>query len=462
MEILYARGFLLTKEMPTAVPAHWDHVGIGNYNFYYDPISPIARREGIIFFGHAVDLVDGNSDISSIAKNIKSASSEIRQDIFDRLAGRYVVVIQEGNHLTLQQDALALRGVYHTDTQYRFIAGSHLHLVAQQVGAPPNVFSGAYLKEQSSQAYPGRETQNLGIVRMLPNTEVDSISRRATRIFPRVPLVRTTADEAANFVIEAVDTQLSALPKEIPILASLSAGFDSRVSMALLKNVLDRVQFFTYELGYLPRNNGNRHDRSTALQLAEMFELNHTMLDISAPSEDAQFNSKMMRNTMFSHSRSVAKAYLDHLPHDGVHIRSNAFEIARCYYQQMGVELNNVPATTMRYLVTNGKSTDQATLDAFETYRTMTGFEQSLDLGYDGFDLFYWEHRMGSWMAPILHESDIAHETHILINSRNILAKLLGVPFEDRFTGKAFRKIISERWPQIGKVPINGEIMELN
>jgi hypothetical protein len=284
------------------------------------------------------------------------------------------------------------------------------------------------------------------------------LSRRTERIFPRVRIDACTVDEAADAVIEAANSQLGS--SNTPLICSLSAGFDSRVTVALLRSALDRTKFFTYEVMDRPRNDGNRHDRDGALAIANTFGLDHDLLFVAAP-KDPAFQTVMQKNSPFAHARSVAKAYYDYLPHDALHLRSNLFEIGRGYYRNMGIHPKAVSAHTMRYIIANGKSFDAPTLDAFEEYIHMTNFNAAMELGYDGLDLFYWEHRMGSWMTPILHESDIAHDTHVLINSRTVLKKLLGVPLEDRMTGAAFRRVIAKSWPELAEIPVNGKMLEL-
>jgi hypothetical protein len=457
--LAYARGFLLTDREPVNVPGHWTQTRIGNWDFHYDPATPIAINGDTLMFGHAVDLAAATSDLNTITAKIEGSSGEILQQYLDQLAGRYLVLRWDGNQILIQQDATGLRAVYYTEAMYRFVAGSHQFLVSSQVDAPKGYFGGGFLRENHMQTHPGRKTQNVGIVRQLPNTELSNLTRRTERIFPRVALEHCTVDEAAHAIIEASNIQLDAI--KTPLMSSLSAGLDSRVTLALLRNGLDRTKFFTYQVMNRPRNAGNRHDADGAIDLASRFGLDHEMLFVASP-KDTDFDAMMNKNTTFSHARSVAKAYYDHLPNEALHVRSNLFEIGRCYYRNMGIHPKKVSAHSMRYILANGKSFDLPTFDAFEEYVHMTDFNAAMALGYDGLDLFYWEHRMGSWMTPILHESDIAHDTHVLINARSVLVKLLGVPLKDRMTGAAFRRVIALAWPELAEIPVNGKIISVS
>jgi hypothetical protein len=68
---------------------------------------------------------------------------------------------------------------------------------------------------------------------------------------------------------------------------------------------------------------------------------------------------------------------------------------------------------------------------------------------YDMFELFYWEHRMGSWQSLQIMDLDVAQDTFILYNNRHILRKMLSVPLEDRLWNRIHLEIIRSRWPEL-------------
>lgn len=87
----------------------------------------------------------------------------------------------------------------------------------------------------------------------------------------------------------------------------------------------------------------------------------------------------------------------------------------------------------------------------------MIGVTGVLDVeGYEPLDLFYWEHRMVSWFNKVLLESDVAHDTHILVNSRVILRIMLSVPEPDRRSGRVLDHLVALAWPEAFALPVNG------
>lgn len=459
-KLLYARGFLLTRADEVSIPAHWAQVQLGTWNFHYDPVTQVAVSGCTLFFGHAVDLSSGDSQAPAIATAIDETDGIARQDIIDRLVGRFLIVRADGDEVLLQQDAVGLRAVYWADQSREFIAGSHQRLVAEQIAAPRNEFAGDYLSRNKFQVFPGRSTSHAGVVRLLPNTELSSSAKRLNRVYPRVPSAESSVDEVAELMIDTVNAQIDALQKVSDVVVSLSAGLDSRATLALLRPVVDHTTFFTYDLTYREKNYANEHDRDTALALVREFGLTHRMLEISQPLTAGPLASVLVRNTEFSHSRAVAGAYLEQLPPNALHIRSNIYEIGGLSaFRQLGAKEGPMTASKMRYLISNGRSTDQAAIDAFEVYRSTSYFDQAMGLVADGLGLFHWEHRVGAWMPPILHESDIAVDTHILLNARTLLDRMNSLPVADKKSSAVFRRVIFRCWPEIATIPVNGKLI---
>ncbi|MFH5824236.1 hypothetical protein [Georgenia sp. AZ-5] len=160
----------------------------------------------------------------------------------------------------------------------------------------------------------------------------------------------------------------------------------------------------------------------------------------------------MERNTFVTHSRAVAASYLTELPADRLHVRSNLYEIARGYYRRK--ERPQVDPRLFARILTTNANPPRPVIEAFEEMAATTGI---LDVdGYDPLDLFYWEHRMVSWFNKVLLESDVAHDTHILINLRAILRLMLSVSAADRLAARVFDHLVDLAWPAVYDLPVNG------
>src|SRR5699024_139729 len=434
--ILYARGFLVGRGDSPKVPAHWNTISFGNWNFWHDPVTTVGCTETVLIHGHCIDPAEETSDLQHIAERVASTQGTGRQNLIDSLAGRFVILQREHDNLEIQADAVGLRSVYYTEIAHEFWAGSHEHLVAVQVNAPRNYFAGGFLSENRMNAYPGRATGYLAVSCLLANSSLESNTRATSRIFPRSPFEPTSSEDAATTIIESVDAQLRALPESIPLLTSLTAGMDSRISLALLRDISDRIKFFAYELTYKKPNAASRHDRKMAQTLASDLGLRHEMLEIHEPSTDRAFVMTMLKNSSFPHSRAVARAYYEMAPENALHIRSNTYELGRDgSFRIQDVDTSVLNPKVMRHLASKGQSEDPAALDSFAEYMAASKFGDIEEYGYDPVDLFYWDYRLAQWLAHVVLESDIAMDTHILINSRSVLRSLISVPLAERMAG---------------------------
>ena len=56
------------------------------------------------------------------------------------------------------------------------------------------------------------------------------------------------------------------------------------------------------------------------------------------------------------------------------------------------------------------------------------------ETGYSVLDLFYWEHRLGSWLAECLNEADVVGETFTPFSVRAYFELIKDVPVSERIS----------------------------
>jgi hypothetical protein len=235
-----------------------------------------------------------------------------------------------------------------------------------------------------------------------------------------------------------------------PVAMSITAGVNSRVSLAASRPVRDGLRFFTYRQADL---RGNEEDVATAAALARSFGLPHRFVDVPSAVEPPELDALIREATFLSHGRRLVAAYRSAFTPQTMHIRSNIGEVGRCYYRRTvsGVDMTAssaaVSADDLSRLWGHG-DVDASMVRAFADWIAATRFREVSDL--DALDLLYWEHRMACWHASVVLESDFAFDTHVLFNSRWVLERLLSVPRDDRCRGTVFRHLVDEMWPELG------------
>jgi hypothetical protein len=107
----------------------------------------------------------------------------------------------------------------------------------------------------------------------------------------------------------------------------------------------------------------------------------------------------------------------------------------------------------MTHIYARSATKNETIVELFENYFKQNEYDKLFN--YDPYDIFYWEYRMGTWHSRILLESDMAHDTFIVYNTRNVLKKLLSLSPQERADGTIFYELINMNWPILNYWDIN-------
>jgi hypothetical protein len=152
------------------------------------------------------------------------------------------------------------------------------------------------------------------------------------------------------------------------------------------------------------------------------------------------------------------KIYADQFPKDRIHIRSNIAEIAKA--EAYSYKVNNLSGQQLAYMYTTTEmKKDEKVIKKFDEFMKTTGFTVENLFNYNYCDFFEWEFNMCQWHGWLLLESDMSHDTFIIYNNREILSKMLSLPFEDRMKRKIFIGVIHRLWPELLNYPVNGKMI---
>jgi len=153
---------------------------------------------------------------------------------------------------------------------------------------------------------------------------------------------------------------------------------------------------------------------------------------------------------------------MQQLPSDSVHVRSNLYEIGRALIRgrSRGRVIAPLNAREVARRVAGNSHHDsfEHSVAASAEWLDITGF--SGEKHYDELDLYYWELLMGKWFLAVMIESDVAHDTYTVINSRHIIDLMLSAPLAERLEGGVAKAIIEIGWPELLGYPINGHKMQ--
>jgi hypothetical protein len=236
----------------------------------------------------------------------------------------------------------------------------------------------------------------------------------------------------------------------------VTAGVDSRVSVAASRHVSAAVRYFTYRRRDLRDNDD---DVATAASIAKSLRLPHAVLRIPPTVEPPSLDAAIREAAILSHGRRNVAAYRAAFRPDTIHIRSNIGEVGRCHFRRtwagagMPASPGDLTAQDLARLWAGDGDVPGPFVDAFDEWMDATRFRAVTSV--DALDLFYWEHRMSCWHSNVVLESDFAFDTHVLFNCRWILERMLSVPLEDRCRATLFRQLVTDLWPELAAWPMN-------
>lgn len=461
----FSRGFLLSREKPTAQPEHWRSVVVGGYFLCWDSRSDaaIASTEGsvVVVIGNAFHLGLKESNLGTIAVDLLN-SRESGADSFDMraqlLSGRYVLLDISPEGAFLQSDAAGMRSVYYaTDGG---VAASHSLLAAKLQGdQTPSIFGvPGWFRETGARAIPGRRSEYEAISMLTPNTKVDISAGAIARIKSAMPQLEVSSEEIAASIIPLVHAQLEALTDEERVLVSLTAGLDSRTTLAMTRPFKDKISYFSYVTRRPGKPSPSEPDMLFAQELCREEGLDFQSVIVDSMLGKGPLMDVMRGNSTRIHVPSIAAAYMEQLPTDSIHVRSNLYEIGRALIRSTTPGRTPAPLSAKEVARRIAGRMDHATFEesiaASAEWLELTGFAE--EVRYDELDLYYWELLMGKWLPAVMIESDVAHDTYTVINSRHIIDLMLSAPLSERISGGVANAIISQAWPELMSYPVNG------
>lgn len=467
-DLLYARGFLLTDRPRPEVPAFWARREIGGWGLWHDPrldcreaeargALPLRGPARVLCLGVILDAdrpEDGPDAVLSRLAGRLARSEAAMLRALDTAAGRFVLIYRRGGRTCVVGDAAGTKQVFR-HRHGAVVVASHLGLAERNVeGAtriPHLVFK---------MGFPGFDTNRRRIRILTPNTRLCLEDGGVERFWPRRAVPALEVERAAEEAARLMRNTIAHLAGRFDLHMSVTAGLDSRVTLSLLGDL--PCSLFTYYRADDVASDAHDLDfieayRRGSGRPTRLFRLRER----SIPSG---FRRSLAANTIRSHVQGVAWLLHDGFPSDGaqLHLRSNLSEIGRQFYGMP--RWNDRPASAefaRLHLSLQRGVRPPAVYDAierFERFARVTGIVEAgrrADLA----SLFYWEHRMASWLANCLTESDAGMDTVSPYNCRRLLEALLGVPPEVRSTAAVHRAIVAARAPELTRLPVNGRAL---
>lgn len=454
-DLLYRNGFIVfDTSKPVELQKNWKTEVLGALTVASHPETPVAlgvsRGVHIAVLGLAFDpelgIYDDQSLLGRLLADVHSQDSFY--STLDRLAGRFTIIVHFGKRTELYQDAMGSRSVFYAATGPS-VAASHAELVRRAIGSSysdffiPFITSKNYL-QRDVKYLPGVATPFDDVLQLTPNTKLILPDQKVERFWPRAALGPTVqSDHAASVLVDHLRGMSAFMQhRGLRPVVGLTAGTDSRGVFAGIKDLNPYV--FTYVRSETGESVASK-DARTASQIAAAYGIKANVWPVknrlSLNDTDDEFSKAFRLAT--GYYRGPGSPWLRSLMNvraevpNGLFVRGFGGEVMRGFYQSMGKKIRKISVFQLAdtYDVNAGSN---ITRRLFGDMMDITSFDAPNLHGLDPNDVFYWEHRMGTWGSVSMAEADLAMPSIVGYNSRNLYQTFMRLTGADRSSREAF------------------------
>jgi len=380
------------------------------------------------------DILDPGCPTATNEAIVRQLVAQSREDsifeILQQYSGRYVVVVSDTDADTtlVIPDALCHRRVQFTDDSGVITSSPKLFLTAFNLERDTDSDVAAFIDTDrfwaNEAAWPGKQTVDQRLTRLLPNHHLD-VSDESAAVHRR-PLYQPPVSSWED-VLERVGNTLAGTIAAVSeryddVRIGLSAGWDSRTLLAASIET-DATMFSELtDIGL------DHPDIRVPSALAERFDLDYRIVRPCLLTDEfvAAMEANYCNPRLTAGERIIQHHWYDGDPTKTAVMGGNGSEILRAYYP---VPLSTATPTLLADLY-NYRGSAFAR-DAFAEWLTdAEPYAERTDINI--FDLFYWEQRMGNWGSRRAYEGDIAANEIWPFNNYNLILAGLSIPRNER------------------------------
>jgi hypothetical protein len=417
------------------------------------------KERTILLLGFILDpenpRASNNDVLNTLITNFASSTDLFMQT--SRFGGRWILIVDDGSTVVLFHDAAGLRQVFYTDIEYTqqlwcaSQPGTLADILGLQVDANAQDFiNSPQIRSNSEYWWPGDSSLYKEVKHLLPNHYLDLETGYCHRYWPDrnlSPLPLDTVVETSSSLLRGL---LTSAAERFNLVLSLTAGWDSRLVLAACYDIKDTLSYMTLKK---INDSDNNMDVVIASSLLRRLQLQHDIVE-SQPKKNDAFFTFFRCNVTLAHEvwATDALAIFNFYRQNKVAITGNVSEVARCYYKLPNYLKQKLNGEHLASIV--GMESHPFAIEHFEKWSKDVGEIHNLDI----LDLFYWEQRVGNWLAMCQLEFDTAwKDIFTPYNCRLLLTNMLSA--EDVYRRppqyELHRKMILNLWAEVLEEPIN-------
>lgn len=468
------RGGFLAYNSPRSsrFMPHWRMLRFGKWSLEIDKFVPVNVGVGTLYgsegsaarvsseylcilLGEVFELCSGNSPAATANRlvDLLANGEERVLEFVAELSGRYLVLLWDGVGLRVYGDPTASRSCYLLRDSGSVTLSSHAALLSRVAGGLPATEAEWVLRHPEYIAEGGKSLPALvslfdGVEELFANCMLDIRGSRVVhrRFYPVMELESISEEDSFERVLDSLRSGLANWIQSggRPVLG-LTGGQDSRAVLGAGLDLLQNSGGYAMTYHFFSDNHpSTRDDLLAANRLAAWANLPHLVVDVQ-PLDTLPEVAASYRATFPTWARfpSLVSSLGRSMPADSRLLLSIGGEVGTGFYRDRTVGQLSARLLARKYTYSTFQK-DPRLIEMFETYLEYTQLSDATGLGYDFYDLFYWEHRLSKWAALGYAEYELVTSVGLPMNSRAFFRAMLALPYELRTSKTFYRRIAEE------------------
>lgn len=370
----------------------------------------------------------------------------------EALTGRFVLIVKSGTSLWLFHDACGLRQVnYCFDQDNAMWCASQPETLAERFGFKYDEEMLSYRNMAAFQSgkeefwFTNDRTPYRGIKYLLPNHYLDLRTGGTQRYWPITGCIGSiSVKESINLCKPVLQNSINAAAQRFDLKMGISAGCDSRKSLAAAKNVKNKIYFFTHT-----PTPSKKVDMEIPARLLPKLGVEHHKIDLQKMNNEFQGYYECSASWAREKHGHIAYTALNHFGTEATVLNSNISEFSQVYYWLPKSRINGEGLAVVTGL--------NHSLALCEFDKWLEGAKNACESAKINLLVLFDLELRSRWIAAAISEYDITYETFNPYNNRHLFCLELSVNERHR-KGRRLdfhMKQIKNMWPEVLMEPIN-------
>lgn len=464
--LLYRRQYFFGSNFIEKFP-NWNKKEIG-YNtfltFHPDLEFASAKKNNIELFllGFFFDPNNPNFTNLEILKNILLHNTNFKDIIKATytLAGRWALIYSDDKNKFVFNDPAGLRQIFYSTYNNSVWCAAQPHILAKELNCDLDddpdiqeyINSKLYLLWERSWIGDGTPFKN--IFHLLPNHYLDLNNGKVTRYWPDEQYVELSLNEAAIKCKELLQSIFKAAINRSEIAQSVTAGWDTRLMLAISKDFRDKIYYFVQKFDSLTNDSS---DIKIPRELLSNLGLYLHIIDAKLYNSD--FDNIYKKNVYSLQADEKKYQHFNYFQsfQNKLIISGNVSPIIK---NNIPPQVDEINAANLARLLE--RQNQKYAIKQIDNWLNST-LSSTNKYNFNIIKLFYWENHYANWGAMFNAELDIAIEEFAPLNCRKLITIMLSIDdkYRDHDHVDIYQRIMELSWPEVLQLPINPEDLSI-